>query len=82
MIEAAVSNLRGHSSLDGIETVASIAQSIDGLPFKTGCRSYKVKQVQGVDDFRSIHEVAARRFSQAKRLARGLPRSSTHRCFL
>src|SRR5262249_21362074 len=35
---------------------------IDGLPFKPGYRRYRIKSVQGVDDFASIREVVARRF--------------------
>jgi excinuclease ABC subunit C len=48
--------------LGGNETVASLVQFIDGLPFKPGYRRYKIQDVQGVDDFRSIHEVVSRRF--------------------
>lgn len=50
--------------LGGGETVASLVQFIDGLPFKPGYRRYKIKGVQGVDDFASIHEVVARRFKR------------------
>ena len=35
---------------------------IDGLPFKPGYRRYRIKSVEGVDDFASIREVVARRF--------------------
>ncbi len=48
--------------LGGGETVASLVQFIDGLPFKPGYRRYKIQDVQGIDDFRSIHEVVSRRF--------------------
>jgi excinuclease ABC subunit C len=48
--------------LGGNETVASLVQFIDGLPFKPGYRRYKINDVKGVDDFRSIHEVVSRRF--------------------
>jgi excinuclease ABC subunit C len=48
--------------LGGGETVASLVQFIDGLPFKPGYRRYRIRQVQGVDDFRSIYEVVSRRF--------------------
>jgi excinuclease ABC subunit C len=41
--------------LGGGETVASVVQFLDGLPFKPGYRRYKIRGVQGVDDFRSIH---------------------------
>ena len=50
--------------LGGTETVASLVQFIDGLPFKPGYRRYKIRTVDGVDDFRSIHEVVARRFKR------------------
>jgi excinuclease ABC subunit C len=48
--------------LGGNETVASLVQFIDGLPFKPGYRRYRIREVQGVDDYASIHEVVARRF--------------------
>jgi excinuclease ABC subunit C len=48
--------------LGGGETVASVVQFLDGLPFKPGYRRYKVRGVVGIDDFRSIHEVIARRY--------------------
>ncbi|WP_153557175.1 excinuclease ABC subunit UvrC [Roseimaritima sediminicola] len=48
--------------LGGGETVASLVQFIDGLPFKPGYRRYRIRDVKGVDDFRSIHEAVSRRF--------------------
>ena len=48
--------------LGGGETVASLVQFIDGLPFKPGYRRYRIKDVKGIDDFRSIYEVVSRRF--------------------
>ena len=48
--------------LGGGETVASVVQFLDGLPFKPGYRRYKIRGVTGIDDFRSIHEVVARRY--------------------
>ena len=50
--------------LGGNQTVASLVQFIDGLPFKPGYRRYKIKNVKGIDDFKSIHEVVARRFQR------------------
>ena len=35
---------------------------LSGLPFKPGYRRYKILGVQGVDDYRSIHEVISRRY--------------------
>ena len=50
--------------LGGGETVASLVQFLDGLPFKPGYRRYRIRDVEGIDDFRSIHEVVARRFKR------------------
>lgn len=50
--------------LGGGETVASLVRFIDGLPFKPGYRRFKIKDVSGIDDFRSIHEVVSRRFQR------------------
>ena len=59
--------------LAGNETVASLVQFIDGLPFKPGYKRYRIKTVEGIDDFRSIHEVVARRFSRLVREGASLP---------
>lgn len=48
--------------LGGKETVASLVTFIDGLPFKAGYRRYRIKSVEGVDDFASVREVVTRRF--------------------
>ena len=48
----------------GHDTVASLVQFIDGLPFKPGYRRFKIRGVSGIDDFKSIHEVVARRFKR------------------
>ncbi|MDF1841958.1 MAG: excinuclease ABC subunit UvrC [Rubripirellula sp.] len=48
--------------LGGGETVASLVQFIDGLPFKPGYRRFRIKDVDGIDDYRSIYEVVSRHF--------------------
>ena len=48
--------------LGGGQTVASVVNFIDGLPFKPGYRRYKIREVKGIDDFGSIREVVARRY--------------------
>lgn len=48
--------------LGGGETVASMVQFIDGLPFKPGYRRFRIQDVDGIDDFRSMYEVVSRRF--------------------
>jgi excinuclease ABC subunit C len=53
--------------LGGKDTVASLVNFIDGLPFKPNYRRYRVKSVEGVDDFASIREVVTRRFRRKMR---------------
>ncbi len=50
--------------LGGDNTVASLVQFIDGLPFKPGYKRFKIRSVSDIDDFASIHEVVARRFKR------------------
>jgi len=59
--------------LHGNETVASLVQFIDGLPFKPGYKRFRIKAVDGIDDFKSIHEVVSRRFSRLVREGASLP---------
>ncbi|MFT3882357.1 MAG: excinuclease ABC subunit UvrC [Gemmatales bacterium] len=46
----------------GSETVASLVQFVDGVPFKPGYRRFRIQSVEGVDDFESIREVVNRRY--------------------
>ncbi len=48
--------------LGGDDMVASLVSFIDGVPFKNGYRRYRIKSVEGIDDFASIREVISRRF--------------------
>src|SRR5262245_42724914 len=52
--------------LSGEEKVASLVAFIDGLPFKPGYRRYRIRTVEGNDDFASIREVISRRFRHAE----------------
>jgi excinuclease ABC subunit C len=52
--------------LGGNETVASLVQFIDGLPFKPGYRRFRIRDVEGIDDYASIREVVARRFRKLR----------------
>jgi excinuclease ABC subunit C len=51
--------------ISGKDMVACLVHFIDGLPFKPGYRRYKIRTVQGIDDFAAIAEVVSRRFSHA-----------------
>lgn len=59
--------------LGGDETVASLVQFLDGLPFKPGYRRYRIREVEGVDDFASIREVVARRFQRLAESEQAFP---------
>ncbi len=59
--------------LSGEETVASLVQFIDGLPFKHGYKRFKIRTVEGVDDFASIREVVSRRMSRLAREGEAFP---------
>ena len=59
--------------LQGGETVASLVQFIDGLPFKHGYRRYKSRTVQGVDDFASMREVVSRRLRGLQQKGESFP---------
>lgn len=52
--------------LQGGETVASLVQFIDGLPFKHGYKRFRIRTVTGVDDFASIREVVSRRLGRLR----------------
>ncbi len=51
--------------LGGEEQVASLVAFIDGLPFKPSYRRYRIRTVEGTDDFAAIREVVSRRFRHA-----------------
>jgi excinuclease ABC subunit C len=50
------------ANLQGKETVGSLVYFIDGLPFKDGYRRFRIKTVEGQDDFRCVAEVVTRRY--------------------
>ncbi|MBI1917395.1 MAG: excinuclease ABC subunit UvrC [Planctomycetes bacterium] len=59
--------------LGGSETVASLVQFLDGLPFKPGYRRFRIKSVAGIDDFASIREVVSRRFRRLQQEEQTFP---------
>jgi excinuclease ABC subunit C len=50
------------SHIQGAETVASMVVWEDGAMKKSAYRKFKIKTVEGVDDFASMHEVLTRRY--------------------
>jgi len=61
------------SHLGGTNTVASMACFIDGKPKKSAYRKFKVKTVEGIDDFASMREIVHRRYKRVKEEGIGLP---------
>ncbi len=57
----------------GADTVASVVQFIDGLPFKPGYKRMRLRAVVGVDDFAAIHEAVLRRFMRLRDEGEALP---------
>lgn len=53
------------SNFQGDESVASQVVFEDGLPSKDHYRRYKIKTVQGANDFASMYEVLSRRFQHS-----------------
>jgi excinuclease ABC subunit C len=43
-----------------------LVQFLDGLPFKPGYRRFRIRDVEGVDDYASIREVVMRRFRKLR----------------
>jgi excinuclease ABC subunit C len=53
------------ATLHGEASVGSLVCFIDGKPFKSGYRRYRIKTVGGIDDYAMIREVLARRYRYA-----------------
>lgn len=53
------------ATLHGESSVGSLVCFIDGRPFKSGYRRFRIKTVAGVDDYAMIREVIARRYRYA-----------------
>ncbi len=51
--------------LQGTEMVGSLICFIDGKPFKSGYRRFKINTVEGIDDYAAISEVIRRRYRYA-----------------
>ena len=53
------------ANIAGAEAVGSLVKFIDGRPFKSGYRRFKIKTVRGIDDYAMIAEVVKRRYKYA-----------------
>jgi len=49
----------------GQESVGSLVCFIDGRPFKNGYRRFRIREIEGIDDYAMIGEVLRRRYQRA-----------------
>jgi excinuclease ABC subunit C len=61
------------STLQGTSTVASLVVFHKGRPDKSSYRKFKIKTVEGVDDYASMREVVERRYKRVLEENGGLP---------
>ena len=50
------------SNIQGTDSVGSLVCMVDGKPRRSEYRHFRIREVQGADDYASIHEVVERRF--------------------
>jgi excinuclease ABC subunit C len=55
------------ANISGAEAVGSLVKFIDGRPFKSGYRRFRIRTVKGIDDYAMIAEVVRRRYKYALR---------------
>ena len=61
------------SNIMGTSPVSAMVVFINGKPSKKDYRKYKIKTVEGADDYASMREVITRRYSRAMREGTALP---------
>lgn len=62
-----------NSNIQGTNPVSALVVFIDGKPVKKEYRKYKIKTVQGPDDYESMREVVRRRYSRVLKESLPLP---------
>jgi excinuclease ABC subunit C len=62
-----------NSNIQGTDPVSALVVFIDGKPNKREYRKYKIKTVQGPDDYESMREVTRRRYSRVLKESLPLP---------
>ena len=60
-----------NSNIQGVDPVSAMVSFVDGKPNKKGYRKYKIKSVEGPDDYKSMREVVRRRYTRV--LTEGTP---------
>lgn len=54
------------SNIGGREAVGSMVVFVGGMPYKEGYRRFRIKGVQGIDDYGMLEEVLRRRLTRAR----------------
>ncbi|OEL02706.1 excinuclease ABC subunit UvrC [Staphylococcus casei] len=62
-----------NSNIQGVDPVSAMVSFIDGKPNKKGYRKYKIKTVEGPDDYKSMREVVRRRYTRVLNEGTPLP---------
>ncbi|RIM23504.1 excinuclease ABC subunit C, partial [Staphylococcus cohnii] len=62
-----------NSNIQGVNPVSAMVSFIDGKPNKKGYRKYKIKTVDGPDDYKSMREVVRRRYTRVLNEGAPLP---------
>lgn len=60
-----------NSNIQGVDPVSAMVSFVDGKPDKKGYRKYKIRSVEGPDDYKSMQEAVRRRYTRV--LNEGLP---------
>ncbi|PNN16971.1 excinuclease ABC subunit UvrC [Staphylococcus warneri] len=62
-----------NSNIQGVDPVSAMVTFVDGKPDKKGYRKYKIKTVEGPDDYKSMREVVRRRYTRVLNEGTPLP---------
>ncbi|ANC79421.1 excinuclease ABC subunit C [Fictibacillus phosphorivorans] len=62
-----------NSNIHGTDPVSAMVVFVDGKPYKKDYRKYKIKSVEGPDDYASMKEVVRRRYTRVLREEGELP---------
>ncbi len=62
-----------NSNIQGVDPVSAMVSFVDGKPNKKGYRKYKIKTVEGPDDYKSMREIVRRRYTRVLNEGTPLP---------
>ncbi|WP_059103863.1 excinuclease ABC subunit UvrC [Shouchella shacheensis] len=62
-----------NSNIQGVDPVSAMVTFVNGKPHRKGYRKYKIKSVQGPDDYASMREVVRRRYVRLLKEGAALP---------